>query len=284
MKPTRIGFTRTHAIVLALGLTAAVSHAADLLPEKALAQAMSAVERGAFDEAVDQLELLADRGFVHRDASLARAYAYIERARSRAAEPGDLGRSVAALEEASRLGPKDESIERTLQSVRSEIARRRARNSSRELLQRPALGRALAGLLPENAWAILAAIGSLFLTIGLGLRSFVRRRGAEIAGAVGVASGLLIGTFAGTFAAIAQNYRVTSRPAVIVAPEARWLTEDGRAAPRVGPSNVIPEGALVHVRAERNGRYQVEWGSLEGWVQGTQVRILAVAPTFTDRQ
>lgn len=267
---------RTCAVVLTLLLGAGPSDASEPEKSEVLAQAMSAVERGAFNEAVDKLELLADQGFVHRDASLARAYAYVERARSRAAKPGDLGRSVAALEEARRLGPEDESIDNALERVRAEIARRRARESNAELLQRPALGRAVVGILPENVWAILAAVGSALLTVGLGLRAFIRQRGAEIASAVGIASGLLIGTLSGTLAAAARHYRIAARPAVVVAPEARWLDEAGRPATRPGrQANVVPEGSLVYVRAEREGRYRIEWGSLEGWVNAPQVRILA---------
>lgn len=265
-------------LVLTLASLTNSTHAADPQKEQAvLLNALAAVERGAFNEAVDELELLADQGFIHPDASRARAYAYVERARSRAAEPGDLGRAVAALEEARLLGPDDTSIDDALEKVRAEIARRRARESDPELLQRPALGRAVVALIPENAWAILSAGGSLLLTLGLTLRSFVRRRSAEIAGSVGIVSGILIGALCGVLAAAARHYRTSTRPAVVVVPEARWLDESGRPNTPAGrQANVVPEGALVHIRGERHGRYEVEWGSLDGWLSAPQLRILVV--------
>jgi hypothetical protein len=268
------------AAALSLLLTllgARESHARDARRAEAVVrEALSAVQRGSFDEAVDELELLADQGFVHRDASLARAYAYLERARSRAARPGDLGSSVAALEEARWIGPEEASVEPALERIRSEIARRRAREASTELVQRPALGRAITGLLPEDTWAIIAGLGSLLLTAGLFARRFVKGRGAEIAGAVGIVTGFVLFTTCGALAAVARHYRTSTRPAVVVANEARWLEADGRPAARRGrDSNVIPEGALVYVTEEREGRLRVEWGSLEGWVNASQLRLLA---------
>src|SRR4051794_40162999 len=69
------------------------------------AEGVAALERGAVTEAVDRFELLADRGFVHPDASFDRAAAYVERARSAQAQPGDLGRAAAALAEVLELAP-----------------------------------------------------------------------------------------------------------------------------------------------------------------------------------
>lgn len=245
-------------------------------PEAVLSAAMSAVERGAFDEAIDRLELLADQGFVHRDASLARAYAYVERARSRAAQSGDLGQAVAALEEAALLDPGTDDVEDALETLRSEITRRRGRAGSSEEIQRPALGRAVTALLPENAWATLAALGSALLTLGLALRGFGKRRAFELAGAVGIAAGLVIGTLCGALAASARHYRMTSRPAVVVANEARWRDESGRPVSQPGKqSNTVPEGSLVYVLEERGGRYRIEWGILDGWVDATELRLLA---------
>jgi len=267
--------------LLAFAFFVALSGRAAAGNEKAQAsvdEALAAVERGALDEGIDRLELLADRGFVHPDASTARAYAYVERARSRGARPGDLGRAAAALEEAKQLDPDNAALEASLEQVRAEISRRRARAGGSPLVQRPTLGRAVADLLPENAWAILAAFGSALLTAGLLLKR-VGRRGAEIAGAVGIAAGLLFGLLGGCLVAAARHYRTSSRPAVVVVPEARLLDEAGRPGPAKGPlSEGIPEGALVHVREQRNERSFVEWGSTRAWVQSAQLRLIALSP------
>jgi hypothetical protein len=243
-------------------------------------EAMAALERGAFDDAVDRLELLSDQGFVHRDASLARAYAYVERARSRAAQSGDLGRAVAALEEAELLGAPEATTSTALDKIRSEIARRRTREARAEVSQRPRLGRAVTSLLTENSWAILAALGSALLTAGIAARSFVRRRGADLAGAIGIVTGLFLAAMGGALAAGARHYRTVSRPAVVVTSEARLLDDDFRAlAQSAKQSNTVPEGSLVYVRAERAGRYRVEWGALEGWIDAGQLRLLSTSST-----
>ena len=66
-------------------------------PERAYAAAIAALAKGADNEAIDRLELMADQGVVHADASLARAAAYLARAEGSASRPGDLGRAAAAL-------------------------------------------------------------------------------------------------------------------------------------------------------------------------------------------
>jgi hypothetical protein len=263
-----------------LGAAAHSKAADEQQPESTLREAVAAVQRGAFDQAVDALELLADRGFVHPDASYARAYAYVERARSRSRHEGDLGRAVAALEESRLLRPADKSLEPALATLREEISRRRARGGNSPVQERPTLGRAVTSLLSENTWAIVAAVGSTLLTAGLILYLFVKRRTAEIAGAVGIAAGLVLGLIGGSLAYSARNYRRTTRPAVVVVPEARLLDAGGRARPVArGEAGSVPEGALLYVRESRAGRARVEWGRLEGWVDSAQVRQLATEAT-----
>ena len=62
---------------------------------------------GEFGKAIDDLEHLADRGFVHPDASYDRGVAYVMRVRGGAERPGDLGRAAAGFEEALLLRPHD---------------------------------------------------------------------------------------------------------------------------------------------------------------------------------
>src|SRR5690606_30595240 len=214
-------------------------------PLEEITQAEAALERGAFDEAIDRLELAADRGVVHPDVSYARARAYGERARSSAARAGDLGRAAAALEETLHLRPSDDTAEKALEKIRAEISRRRARTGASPVIQRPAIGRAVADLLPENVWAGVAAFGALVLTLGLSARHVPRRRTIEIAAAVGVVAGLVFGVVGGALAGLSRYYRTSSRPAVVVVAEARLLDADGRPLPRRGESeNAVPEGAL----------------------------------------
>ncbi len=245
-------------------------------PAKVIREALAALQSGAYDKAVDELELLADRGFVHPDASRARAYVYVQRARSRARHAGDLGRAVAALEEVQRLD-RSADLEDKIAALQSEISRQRAREGTAPVLQRPTLGRAITQLLPENAWALLAAMGATLLTLGLALYLFVKRRSAEIAGATAIVVGLLLGGIGTGLTLGARHYRRTSRAAVVVVAEARLLDADGHALPTSGKvPTAIPEGSLVYVREQSDRYARVEWGAVQGWLDPSQLQLLEV--------
>ena len=246
--------------------------------ERDFKAANAAIQRGAYTEAIDTLELLADHGFVHPDASFNRAVAYVERARSSAAAPGDLGRAAAALCEALILRPDDDAAEAGLARVRAEISRRHAREGTAPVLARPSLGRAVTSLFSENVWAVVAVSGSLLLALGLALRRFVKRTSAELAGAVGIGLGLILLICGAGLTAGARHFRLSSSPAVIVVEEARLLDESGKPLPQKGgaaDSVTVPEGASVYVLERRPTLDRVEWGSTEGWLTPNQVQILA---------
>lgn len=252
--------------------------AAESEPAREFAAARAALQRGAYTEAIDTLELLADRGFVHPDASFNRAVAYVERARSSNAAPGDLGRAAAALSEVLLLRPDDQVADTALSRIRAEISRRHAREGTAPVMARASLGRAVSSLAEENTWALTALLGSLLLTVGLGLRRFVKRTSTSLAGAVGIGLGALLLVGGAGLAAAARHFRLTSSPAVIVADEARLLDESGKPLPQrrgSADSVLIPEGASVYVLERRPALVRVEWGSSEGWLTPGQVRVLA---------
>ena len=265
-------------LTLMLALLAFSAPAASSDSSQDFAAANQALKRGAFTEAIDTLELLADRGFVHPDASFNRAVAYVGRARSSSAAPGDLGRAAAALSEVLLLRPDDEEADTGLARIRAEISRRHAREGTAPVMARASLGRAVSSLLDENTWAKVALLGSLLLTVGLGLRRFVSRTSAQLAGAVGIGLGALLLVSGAGLTAGARHFRLTSSPAVIVADEARLLDETGKPLPQrsgTADSVTIPEGASVYVLERRPALFRVEWGSGEGWLTPGQVRILA---------
>jgi len=259
-------------VVLACLGTAHADSPATPAPEFGLA--VKAIDDGAFGEAIDQLELLADRGFVHPDASFDRAVAYIGRARSPQRQPGDLGRAAAALAETLALRPDDRDAQSALDAVRQELGRSRARKGGAPLIARPRLVRAIVGLLPESAWGALAALGSLSLAWGLALRLLLRRTGTEVPGALGIGVGGLLLCLGGGLGAGARHFRRTSTLAVVVVPEARLLDESGRPLPvrPNGEGSVAPEGAEMYVTERRGGLDHVEWGTTDGWVIAGQVR------------
>jgi hypothetical protein len=269
-------------LVALLGLALAVcllrAHAETASsPEQLFRAGLSAVERGAYDEAIDHFELLADRGFVHPDASYNRGVAYVQRATSSAARPGDLGRAAAALNETVLQRPKDEAAERALEGVRSEIARRRAREGASALMVQRKLLRAVVELFSEDVWAIGAVIGSALLTVGLLVLRLATKSAVHLAGTlIACLSGLVL-LVCGTFTAIAQHYRRTTEPAVVVASDARLLDDSG--APlshKLDSSKVvsIPEGARVDVLEKRGTLVRVEWGTTQGFITLGQIRLL----------
>lgn len=265
-------------VALALALLALLAPAAARAqgaaapaPEDAFREGAAALARGEHATAIDVFEALADRGFVHPDASYNRGLAYASRARARADRPGDLGRAAAAFEEALRLRPGDAEAERALDAVRAEITRRRSRRARDEVSVRPTLDRVIVGLASEQAWGYAALAASVLFAAGL----FLRRRPAgpaHVAGSV-LAPAALVAVLALTpLAAFARHLRLTTQPGVIVATEAYFSDETGRALGK----DPIPEGASVEVGQRAGGLVEVRWGATVGWVPASSVRLLAL--------
>lgn len=262
-------------VALTIGALAVPTRADDLQSE--FHAARLSIEQGAYADAIDRLELLADRGVVHPDTSFNRAVAYVGRAHSPQKQPGDLGRAAAALAETLSLRPDDAEAESALESVRSEIARTRARSGGTPLVARPRLARAIVGLAPEAVWGTLAALGAFVLAWGLALRLLVRRASLAVPAALSLGIGALLLVLGGSLTAMARHFRVNSTLAVVIVPEARLLDASGRPLPvtAAAESSVAPEGAEVYVLERRAGLTRVEWGSHEAWVVAGQVREVA---------
>jgi hypothetical protein len=268
-------------VVLSTAVLLSISPALSATPDDnptLFESAVRALQKGAHEEAIDTFELLSDRGFVHPDLSFNRAAAYLLRARSPQAQPGDLGRVAAGLSETLKLRPEDAEAGVALEKVRAEISRRRAREGAAPMLARPSLDRAVVDLLPENVWAMLAALGAFTLSIGLIIRLFVDRPGAKVAGSTSAAIGALLFLTFGSLAFGARHFRLTSRPAVVVVPEARLVSAQGKPTTTSmarGESDSIPEGAEVYVREQQGGLARIDWGTTKGWVRTSQLRILS---------
>ena len=264
------------AALAALLILAGGTARADDPPPRYLA-GVSALQKGDFDGAIDDLEALADTGFVHPDASYDRGVAYVQRARSPQAEPGDLGRAAAAFAETLELRPSDRAARRALDVIREEVAQRRIRAGAEPAVVTPTLGRAVVGLLDEGVWTLVALLGSFLLAIGLAIRWLARqptiRLAASVAGSVGVLA-LVVG---GVLTIAAVTYRA-AQPAVVVVPEAQLLTESG--TPReagTGPDaeRAIPEGSEVFVLERQGSLARVQWGTSRVWVRSATLRALA---------
>lgn len=266
---------RAWLTVVTLVALSVLAHAdSDLKPNDALfSEGVAAIERGAWDDSIDRFELLADRGFSHADASYDRAIAYVRRAESHGARPGDLGRAAAALGETLLLRSDDADAAFALERVHQEIARRRARAHASAIDLRPSLGWAVVGLLSEDTWTLLSAIGSILLSLGLSVRFLTRARALDL-GAVVVASlGAALFAVTASLAALSRYDRLHVHPAVVIVEEARLRDDAGAAI--TGSGSVVPEGAMVRVVDERGTLARVEWGTLDGWLSLGQLRLLA---------
>jgi hypothetical protein len=284
----RLGSARVSAVLALSVLVLSAGHVAGAEDDPAalFQKGVVALRDGALSEAVEVFEALADRGFVHPDASFDRALSYLGRVRAGVERPGDLGRAAAALEETLLLRTDDRDAESALELVRAEVARRRARSgSSTEVDARPTIDRAVFGFASEWTWSILAALSSLLLTVGLVLRIVAaaladavdtRRESPleaplHLASTIAVPIGAVCLLVFAILAGGARQLRLTTSDGVVVAPEAHLLTEKGVLTSR----GAIPEAARVELGEQRGALVHVRWGAVEGWTQSDVVRRLA---------
>ncbi len=269
---------KPHFLLLAVALVAATpaTAKADDDTQALFAAATKALAEGRAGDAVGALEALADRGVVDPVASYDRGLAYAMRVRMGADVPGDLGRAAQGFEEALDLtsdGKLADDAGRGLVAVRSEIARRRAR-AGEPVVVDPArsIGRAVAGLLSEQVWAILALLASLAVGVGLFVRRLAGASRARVAGGVvaGVATPALLVAVVLTLAA--RNDRLNLREAVVVTPGARPTDDRGLAVPGAAS---LPEGARVEVVESRGSMARVRFGAVEAWVSASALREIA---------
>jgi hypothetical protein len=264
--------------LLVLACTSVSSAETGVTDDQMFARGVESLEKGAVDDAIDTFEALADRGFVHPDASYNRAVAYVARARSASPKPGDLGRAVAGLEETLLLRPGDADAEQALDRVRAEIARRRARQGAEPVVTKTSLSRAVVGLVDEDVWALLAALGSAILSLGLVARIASERPRVRLGGvtAAGVGGVLLLTT--GALAAAARHFRDTSRAAVVIVTDARFVDATGvpiRQKDGLPEQTSLPEGTSVFFLHRQGELSAVEWGTFRSYVNSAQIRVLA---------
>jgi hypothetical protein len=276
---------RVHAQPDAAGSAASPAPGpASVVPPAELERVRVLLEQGAFSEAIAELELWSDRGVLHPDLSFDRGVAYLGRAESPARRRADLGQAVAAFEEARHLDPEDEEAALIIERIRENISSERAKRDADGVVARPRLSRALLGLVGEDVFAGLGALGSLLSSLGAGLWIWARSQRTRLAGGIAAAFGLVLGVLGAGMAYTGLRLRTGAAPAVVVVEDARLLGADGqplkvaRGASTLGEaSDRVPEGTLVHIRAERGLTLQVEWGDYDAWLNARDVRRLAAA-------
>lgn len=275
----RATFTYVAGLSICLTLIAGSAVAAtdsDVAPEVQFEQAAAAVERGAFSEALLRLERLSDNGFVHPDASFNRGLAYLQRAESTQAQPGDRGQAVAAFLEAVALSD-DADAQRLVSATRQEISRNRAARGKDPVVVAPPLGRAVSGLFTVSTWAVLSLGASLLLSAALLVRASAHSTRRLIADIVAWVSGGLL-ALCGSLYALAYHYESTSRDAVVVVENATLRDSQGKpllARALDTDSADVPEGARVFVISRSGRLVQVQWGGSQAWLRDTELRVLA---------
>ncbi len=289
-------FSRSRALSVCVGVGACLSlaravHAGVPAPSPdELAQLQASLDRGAFSEAIAQLELWSDQGVVHPDLSFDRGVAYLGRGESPARRRADLGQAAAAFEEAARLDPSDDEAVHILERIRAEIVEHRDKRANDGVVARPRLSRALLDLVGENVWAGLGALGALGLSLGLALRLGASGQRARLAGGIAAAVSLLLAGLGASMAFVGQRLRASTSPAVVIVEQARLHDGEGRAiaaargASTSGASTLaevadrVPEGTLVHISGSRGSLVQIEWGDGHAWLDAREVRRLAALP------
>lgn len=284
-RPARVSLALCVCIGGCLALARAARADAPAPSPDELAKLEASLERGAFSEAIAELELWSDQGVVHPDLSFDRGVAYLGRAESPAQRRADLGQAVAAFEEAARLDPSDEEALHILERIRTEIVEHRDKRANDGVVARPRLSRALLDLIGENIWAGLGALGALGLSLGLSLRLVASRHPARLAGGIAAVVSLVLAVLGAGMAFVGQRLRASTSPAVVIVEQARLHDGEGRpiAAAR-GASTLgeaadrVPEGTLVHISGSRGSLVQIEWGDGEAWLDAREVRRLAALP------
>jgi len=266
-----------HSAIVALAVLVLVAPVANAAEDAdgLFASGAAALAEGRAGDAIADLEALADRGVVDPVASYDRGLAYANRVRIGAEQPGDLGRAAHGFAEAHDLASdpalvKDAASALTI--VRTEVARRRARAGDPiELDQGVSLGRAIVELLPENAWAYLAAACSVLLGLGLFVRGAVTSRRQRIGATLvcAVSAPLLVAAAVLTLGARSERLHLVE--GVVVAASARPSDDKGVA---LAGSTPVPEASRVQIVGERPGWVRVERGSLVAWLPSQTVRPL----------
>jgi hypothetical protein len=242
------------------------------------ASGVAALHDGRPGDAVSAFEALADRGVVDAVASYDRGLAYAARVRIGAEVPGDLGRAAHGFEEARDLtsdAKLADDANKALTVVRSEVARRRVRAGQPvEVDPGRSLSRALAALLSEETWSILAIVTSAALAAGLFVRWLGRGVRVRVGGGVAAAVAGPALALAVAMTLAMRHDRMHLREAVVVVANARPTDEHGLAVPGATP---LPEGARVEV-VDASGPWQkVRFGTIEARVAASSLRELARA-------
>jgi hypothetical protein len=222
---------RCTVVVLTCGALGALSSPAQaeditLTVDQVLTRSAEDLDQGRPSEAIRTLEAVADRGATHPDLSFNRGLGYLRRAKTPAAQPGDLGQAAAAFAEVLGFRPSDAEAERGLAEAQLLVAKKKSQadtsseNHSLGLLERVLLH------IPPLILLILGALGSAALTAALILRRSTRET-RKVAGSIfALVGSLLVVPSTGLFFARSALFD-HARGGVVVADSAQLIDAGG---------------------------------------------------------
>lgn len=255
----------TIGLVLLLGSSSALGAPAKDDPR--LKEAKAQLDLGKLDQAISLLEGAADSGEVHPDAAFSRGVAYLRRALSERARPGDHGQATAGFRETLLLRPGDKEAELALEQTRLAVAKKSA---SRGEQVQDTLGLGERALLWLSPWVLfwLSVAASTLTVIGLVLmrRQTTKTAGSLLAGICGVA--LCISAPLAWFAEVTAE---SLDLGIVIAERAPLLDEAGRAKKGLAP---LHEATEVRVLESRGPLLRLSFGEGTSFVRADQVRRL----------
>jgi len=256
-------------IVLSSLLVPAPARAAPTFDRAVLTSAAGEIEQGQLDDAIARLESAADRGNFHPDAAFSRGVAYLRRALSDRAKPGDYGQAAAGFREALLLRPRDGEAALALEQTRLAVARRSAKQGE-QLLDTLGLGERV--LLALSPWFLfwLSAVASALTVLGLVFRWWARGTSRGVGSLIAGISGVVLAVSA-PLTWLAENTARTLDLGIVVAEHAPLLDESGRARKGVSP---LREGTEVRVVESRGPLLRLSLGEGTSFVRAQQIRRL----------
>lgn len=226
------------------------------------------LEAGKIEESLSLLEGAADRGLVHPDLSFNRGFAYLKRAESPAAAPGDLGQAIASFSEALKLRPSDPEATSGLERAQILLSQRTNLEHTTGSLD-DSIFRPLMAQVPPLPPAIVAGLGAALLCGAWLGRLITKEKPRTLAiGLVGLTLWL-----AGALVYAGRLYALSSQSdAIVISARAELRDEAGRT---LRGTDGLPQGTRVRVKETRGRLSRIESGRGDLWVDAADLRRLA---------
>jgi hypothetical protein len=238
--------------------------------EQVLTRSAEDLKLGRPSEAIRTLEAVADRGVYHPDLSYNRALGYLDRAKTPASQPGDLGQAAAGFAEVLEFRPDDAEAERGLLQAQLLVAKDQSRaDTSSESHSLGLVERVLLRTRPL-ALLVIAGIGAVCACAGLLLR-LAARENTRSAGAIFALVGVSLLLPAAGLHFSRHALFSGARVAVVVAKKAQIVDAGGG---RLKGRLPLRETTLVYVGPSTSSIAPLVNLGERGYVSSAELRFL----------